>query len=346
MRRILLLQTAFVGDLLLSIPLILRLKSLFPGVQIDLICRKGMGALMKSLALVDDCFEIDKSKNDKRVDPEIFRRDYELLLCPHQSFTSARIARRVKASKKIGFKRFWNFWAFDVRLERQMRYPEALRQLGLLLEIDPEVKEFFATNERSYLFDEGSLPAWSSMLVDQAGDIRKYDSLFEKPVCFLAPGSVWKTKRWTATGFSGAARHFSAKGFRICLVGAPGEEAVCREVEERVEGSINLCGQTSLFETYLLFKRGRVLIANDSGAMHLAAVAGLPCVAVFGPTTLDLGYRPWQESAVVVQKDLSCRPCGLHGGHQCPIGTHECMEGIAASEVVFEAEKLIGSLSH
>ena len=90
-----------------------------------------------------------------------------------------------------------------------------------------------------------------------------------------------------------------------------------------------------------MFTQGTALVCNDSGAMHAAAAAGLPTVAVFGPTVLAQGFRPWQNQAMVVQRRLECRPCGKHGSDKCPIGTHACMEGIEAGEVLEALESLI-----
>jgi heptosyltransferase-2 len=86
--------------------------------------------------------------------------------------------------------------------------------------------------------------------------------------------------------------------------------------------------------------KAEALICNDSGLMHLASVAGLPTVAVFGPTTIALGYRPWQNQARVVERELFCRPCGKHGHVRCPLNTHECMKSISESQVLKEFRKV------
>jgi heptosyltransferase-2 len=104
---------------------------------------------------------------------------------------------------------------------------------------------------------------------------------------------------------------------------------------------MNRAGTTSLADLVSLLATGTALICNDSGAMHAAAAAGLPTVAVFGPTTLDLGFRPWNTRAIVVQRELGCRPCGAHGPMVCPIGTHECMEALPAREVLQALDLLV-----
>jgi heptosyltransferase-2 len=86
---------------------------------------------------------------------------------------------------------------------------------------------------------------------------------------------------------------------------------------------------------------GKVVVSNDSGAMHLASVAEVPTVAIFGPTVLEFGYQPWNNmSAVVENKEINCRPCGKHGHEKCPIGTHVCMTSISANQVLEKIKAL------
>ena len=85
----------------------------------------------------------------------------------------------------------------------------------------------------------------------------------------------------------------------------------------------------------MFLSKAKGLICNDSGAMHMASVLNRPTIAIFGPTVQELGYKPWNPSAVVVEeKRLLCCPCGQHGGHYCPINSHRCMSEIAVQEVV------------
>ena len=343
--KIIILQTAFVGDLLLSIPLLKRLKQLFPGCSIDLICRRGLGSFMQQLDLVQSVFEVDKSAGQRAsLDAALFQNSYDLLLSPHRTARSAFIGKKIRAKKKIGYREWWNFWAWHERVSRPKVFPEALRQLFLLKSVDPEISDFFKLeNGVEWLAPKATaqIPDWASMRCESSLVLSKWQEMFEKPVCFLAPGSVWNTKRWTVSGYAAVAEYYQERGMNVCLVGAPGEQQVTAEITAKISGLTDLCGKTSLFEMFQLFARGSVLICNDSGAMHMASVAGLPAVAVFGPTTLELGYRPWQDRAVIVEQELSCRPCGLHGSKQCPIGTHECMEGLSYRQVVAAVDRLI-----
>jgi heptosyltransferase-2 len=161
-------------------------------------------------------------------------------------------------------------------------------------------------------------------------------------LALLAPGSVWNTKRWTPEGYAQLATTLLADGFKVLLIGAENEKSLCETVAAAAPGSVVVAGELTLWESAELMALAELVVANDSGAMHLASVSDAPTVAVFGPTVLAQGYRPWQTRARVVETALACRPCGKHGGDVCPIGTHACMKDISAVAVMRAATDLLG----
>ena len=125
---------------------------------------------------------------------------------------------------------------------------------------------------------------------------------------------------------------------RALIFGGPDEV----ELSERVSGGIGIdafsvAGKTGLRETAALIKRCSVFVTNDSGPMHMATAVGTPVVAIFGPTVRGFGFSPLGKS-VVVESELKCRPCTLHGSDRCPKGHFECMKKITADSV-FERVK-------
>lgn len=292
--------------------------------------------------LVDEVISIDKKSGEGR--EKLKAQSWDLIIAPHESVRTALWIWSLKGKTKIGFKKWWNYPIFDLRVTKPVRYPDALRQLSLLTPVDSHLADYFAeedfsrlqspqTQESPTAFKNLNIPEWASMKVlERKPEARKI---------FLAPGSVWATKRWTELGYSNLAEILSKRGYRVELVGSSAEKDICDRIASKVPRVINHAGQTSLAELVGLLSTGEALVCNDSGAMHAAAASGLPTVAIFGPTTLNLGFQPWNENAVVVQKNLKCRPCGKHGPQKCPIGTHECMEKIAPSEVVSALDQLL-----
>ena len=344
-------QTAFLGDLLLSIPLLKNLKQLFPEQKLALVCRPGFGAFFLEKKLVDQVFEMDK-KNPEALDStmeELRKMDWNYIVSPHESPRTAVLLRQLCAHRKVGFKRWWNGFFFDQRMAKPYHLPDALRQLSLLTLVDADFKKKFddllharrienPKDQNEYQWSFGELPEWASMLLEST-------PVSKEPMVVLAPGSVWNTKRWNLEGYEQLAQQFVQNQYKVVLIGTKQEEKICEQIAMNVPQVENKAGQTSLSELYGLLRKAQVLFCNDSGAMHLAAAAGTPTVSVFGPTVLAQGFMPWNPKAVVAQKPLSCRPCGRHGGRSCPIGTHECMKGVAVEDVLKSYKTLQKRLS-
>lgn len=356
----LVVQTAFLGDLLLCIPLLKRTKDLWPQHKLGLVCRKGFGDFFRRVGLVDEVFEIQKGQAATYEAVLRSLREFEVdhLISPHESLRTALFVRKIQAKTKIGYKKIWNGFFYDERFFRDLRLPDAMRQLSLLCFEDEKLAEdlnHYVMSESPYLpIRDGRLsppPPWASMSLRSDvlsetvfADLKSRFQLHEYdkgPVVLIFPGSVWATKRWTETGFIDTGRALREQGCEVLIMGGPGEESLAETVAKMIPGSRSLAGKTSIYESAQLIGRANLVIGNDSASTHLAAVCETPLIAIFGPTILQFGYRPWSTQSYVVQKNLSCRPCGKHGHNQCPIKTHECMKGISASTVVETARAIL-----
>ena len=338
------MQTAFLGDLLLAIPLFKRLRQLKPNSPIICVCRKGVGDILFQLGVIDQYLEINKGSNDSY---EVLQKSlkaihFEWIVCPHESFRSALFCFKLNANVKIGFKKWWNFFVFDSMPLRDIAFPESIRQLSILREQDSDLdlllKKIKAGRSLNKPIDGcnlTNLPEWAKLQVLEK--VKKWPmplALEERFVCIF-PGSVWNTKKWIETGFRDVGIALSRQGIQIVWMGAKDEEIVCQKLESQVEGSISLAGRTSLAQSLVILSRALAVLSNDSGGQHLAAVVDVPTVTIFGPTILQLGYRPCStRSAIVQNATLKCRPCGKHGHEKCPLGTHECMQSISPSQVM------------
>lgn len=339
---ILYIQTAFLGDLLLSIPTLKRLREIYPGKQVHLLCRKNFGSILKENGLVDVVHDqFSGTKPSLFEIKKIFSKlNFDLVICPHESFRSTFISALVSAQQKIGYKNWLNTLVFSECVERPMQLPEVLRQLWLLRSLDAQMASRFAElTESAAPFR--TIPTWSSMALPGYQDLAKRSHWKKKygldsngkTIC-LAPGSVWPTKQWGEEKFSHLASDLFKSGRHVVLVGSPAESELCQKIQTQVPKVLNLAGKTSLIELAEVIAASDSLVSNDSGSMHIAAMVGTPSVSIFGPTVLQFGYQPWNEKAAVVEnKVLTCRPCSSHGGRTCPIGTHECMTSISVHDV-------------
>jgi heptosyltransferase-2 len=356
------IQTAFLGDLLLSIPLFKRCRELWPEEKLVLVCREKLGGFFLETGLVDEVLEIQKGKADtyRSIQQQLNSQNLIRVISPHTSLRTALFCRGLKAKKKISFRRPWNFFAFDTRVERRAALPDALRQLALLSPFDSNLAENLIQYERSaraFVRDEEGLlskvPAWASMsLKDRiVADRGAWSRLMErtswgrwegKQKVLIFPGSVWATKRWTEEGFVEVGRELTAAGAQVIVMGAGNEVEISSRVAGKIPGAISLAGQTSLFETALLLAHSDLMIGNDSASIHLASATETPLISVFGPTVVEFGFRPWSDQAHIIEKKgLACRPCGPHGHMKCPRGTHECMKNLPAVEVTERAKAIL-----
>ena len=324
-----------------------QMVSLFPEEPLTVICRQGLGDIVREAGVAGKVIEVNKREPKKWREQrkEILELKVNHLVCPHESPRTAVLVRQMKvAGMKVGFESWWNGLIFDKRVKKPMHLPDALRQLSLLTAMSNSfAEEFSEVGGREDVFNSedvsnnvdfrhGYIPVWAE-LSDLRG-IQPARSEGKEKIIYIAPGSAWATKRWTVAGYIEVAKALVSEGWQVHIVGSPDERALGDLIKKSVPEVENFAGTWSLSETVTNFRRGMALIANDSGAIHMAALAGLPTVAIFGPTTLALGFRPWQRQAIVVQQDLTCRPCGKHGHQECPIKTHACMVGLAPKQVL------------
>ncbi len=339
MQNILYVQTAFLGDLLLSVPTLKKLRALYPNAKIHLVCRNGLGAFFVEKKLIDYVYEVKKgnSKTYQEIKKSLLDINFDLLVSPHESIRTMLFSRSIKAKNKISYSRWYQRLAFNKMVERPMHLPEALRQLYLLTLISEEVRNEFKSLDASIDWrniSASKIPVWASASIDKV----KKD--ISKNVC-LAPGSVWATKMWPKEYYAHLATSLIKKGFTITLIGAENERAVCDWIESKEPKVNNKVGATSLTDLIAIYEESVLLVSNDSGPMHMAALVDLPTVCIFGPTVLSFGYRPWQNNVKLSQIDLACRPCGKHGHDVCPIGTHDCMKMIEVRMVEEQVMELL-----
>jgi heptosyltransferase-2 len=326
-RRIGLWQTAFLGDAVLTLPLIQALKARFPSAELHLFVRAGVEGLFSAQRELSSVRPFAKRGAQKGVfaaaslGRELAREGFDLWISPHTSLRSALVAKSVGAPVRIGYSRpWWNQLAYTHLVDRrfdELQEVERLMQLALPLGID-------AGPPKPHL----DLPPQA---VSRAAEL--FSTLPKGPVLGLHPGSTWPTKCWPEEHFAEVARRALAAGAVVLLFAGPGEEALAARIAQAVGDTsgrlVNLAGQLGIPELAASLGRLDACLTNDSGPMHLAWVQDTPLCALFGPTTRLLGFFPRGENSRVLEQSLDCRPCGLHGHKACPMKHHQCMRDIS-----------------
>jgi len=329
-------QTAFIGDLFLSLPTLDQLKKKYINHQIILICKNGLSEIFLKEKKVDFAFEVQKgsSASYNQVLNKLLEFQIDIVICPHQSFRSSFLTARIKSKTKIVFGSFWNRFFFKTTVVYQKTWPDVIRQLNILTPLIEDLKNEIQKNDWSYLNFKNTDQKFIKI-----PDVFSYKNTFNHIVnntvshdfgliqsVAIFPGSVWKTKQWSASGFSEVVSYLLKKNKTVFLMGGPAEKNICDEIQSQNPKAINFAGKLSLYESFLKLKDCDLVISNDSAPAHMATSLGISVISIFGPTTVALGFRPWADNAVVIENlNIDCRPCGAHGHHQCPKGHHRCM---------------------
>ena len=152
--------------------------------------------------------------------------------------------------------------------------------------------------------------------------------------CFamLVPGTIWRTKHWHEEGFAAVGRYLLQQGLGVILVGTARERPRCQAIAARCPGACDISGQTTPSQLAALMNRSVISVTNDSGAMHLAVALNRPVVSVFGPTN-PIWVGPYRRPGSVVRLDLPCSPCYFRRLSQCP-NDHACMKQVSAEQVI------------
>ncbi|HLP14618.1 MAG TPA: lipopolysaccharide heptosyltransferase II [Bacteroidota bacterium] len=342
--KIVIFQTAFLGDVILTLPVAQALHRAYPHATIDLVTTPQAAGLVKNHPAINSVIPYDKKRSQTGVSgiieivSTLRRRSYDIAIVPHRSVRSASIIRLAGIPMRIGFTSSSFRWAYTHRIPYVASRHEVERNLSLLSALNVVVAE-------------KEIPA----VYPDANDVRAVEKfLFEQEVigserCIaLAPGSVWNTKRWLPERFTGLAHALAHDGWAVFLIGGSEDEQLCRSIaaEASHKNIFLTAGKFSLLESAELLRRCKVLVSNDSAPLHLSVAVGTPVVAVFGATVPEFGFAPYGDiNAVVEIKGLACRPCGIHGGHECPIGTFDCMKRIDVNGVLAAIHKVVTEYS-
>lgn len=322
--RILVIQTAFIGDAILTLPMIQTLKSNYPYAAIDVVVVPRTAEIFSQHPAISKIVLFDKRKKDKgvagffRIRKILIEKRYDVIVVPHRSLRSALLARTLRPQMSIGFDRSAGRWLFTATVQYDASAHEIDRNMSLLRPLS------LAINSRE-------LPK----LYPSEEDVRTVDTFLKNAgirnperIISVAPGTIWNTKRWPADRFAEICSRLSSSGATIVLLGSGEDRSLCEEIVSmsKSERVMNLAGKFSLLQSAEIIRRSRLLVSNDSAPMHLAVAMKTPVVAIFGATVPEFGFAPRGPYDIVVETlGLRCRPCAIHGGKFCPIKTFECM---------------------
>lgn len=306
MPRALIVDPAFVGDVVFDGPLARALKE--DGFEVGIVVRPPADAVARRMAHIDHVHVFDKRNEDRgwsglsRTAKALAGGRYERALIPHPSVRSALLASRAKIPVRIGSS------------------ASTLAKLWLTDRIDVGAGGTFVS-DRLALHRREANPSLAGVLAR-----RTPKRTHERPRIGLALGSEWATKRWPPAQ---AARFVEAmaRGADLVWIGAPWERALYEPFADRGEDRTG----GDLHALIDAVESCDLLVGGDTGPLHIARALDIPVVALFGPTFEE--RHVFAEVDRILAEPLDCRPCSAHGQKRCPLGHHDCLQKLSGRRV-------------
>jgi len=327
MQKILVIQTAFIGDVVLATGLLEKLHTQWPDALVDILVRKGNESLFRQHPFIHEVLIWDKKKsryqNLFRLIKYVRHKRYDKVINVQRFAATGLVTVLSKARHTVGFDK--NPFSF--------LFTDVIRHI--VSEKDEPLHEIERNHQLICSFTDGK--AAKPKLYPTGDDHRSVAQWKRQPYICIAPASVWFTKQFPAnqwTSFISAL----PQTINTYLIGAPGDHGLCEEIRlaSKHPSVINLAGQLDFLQSAALMKDAVMNYVNDSAPMHFASSVNAPVTAVYCSTIPAFGFGPLSGNSHIVEvtEPLSCRPCGLHGRKACPLGHFNCARLITDQQLM------------
>lgn len=325
------MQTAFIGDVVLALPVLQRLRQARPEAELHFLVRKGNESLCENHPAIDRVWVRDKSRGKLKSWREtvgaLRKIRFDAVVNLHRHASSGGLVALLRAKEKRGFAAnpfsfaYTRKYPHKVGRRGDLAYPhEVDRNLSLLSGLADSARE---------------APRLYPSAADEAAVA---EHAARAPYFVVAPASVWFTKQWPEARWAELIAELPETA-PVFLVGAPGERPLCNRLAAAHPKARALAGELSLLQTAALMRGAARVFCNDSAPLHLASAVGAPATALFCSTIPEFGFGPLAPGSHVAEVPaLDCRPCGLHGFARCPEGHFRCAKEIRLSDALKGAE--------
>ncbi|MBN9383603.1 MAG: glycosyltransferase family 9 protein [Chitinophagaceae bacterium] len=315
MKKFLVIQTAFIGDVVLATGIIEKLHACFPGAQIDFLLRKGNEALLAGHPFLNEVLIWDKKehkfRNLWRLIRKVRRTKYDKVINVQRFAATGLLTVLSGAGEKIGFdKNPWSRW-----------FTKSIPHI--VSTADAPLHEVQRNQEliRSFTDEAPAMPR----LYPGEGDFRKVHEYKDTPYITISPASVWFTKQYPKEKWVDFIKK-APDTYKVYLLGASSDAALCAYIKGGDPRIVDLSGRLTFLQSAALMRDAHMNYTNDSAPMHFASALNAPVTAVYCSTIPAFGFGPLSDKKFIVeiQEPLDCRPCGLHGYKACPLGHFKC----------------------
>jgi heptosyltransferase II len=329
--KLLIIQTAFLGDVILATSVIEKLHAFYPESSIDFLLRKGNESIIENHPFLNEVLIWDKKQNKYAnlfsLINKIRGKKYNYIINLHRFIASGVVTVLGNAEHTIGFNKN------PLSLFFGKRYQHIIAK-------DGTDHETVRCQHLVNSFTDNSI--FKPKLYPSEADYAKVLNLQAQIYICIAPASVWFTKQFPKEKWVALIRKIkSEKNITIYLLGAPGDKELCNQliIEAGGERVINLAGELSILQTAALMQGSAMNYVNDSAPMHIASSMNAPVTAIFCSTVPGFGFGPLSELSHITETKelLNCRPCGLHGFTKCPEGHFKCALSININDIPLPA---------
>ena len=324
MKKFLIIQPAFIGDVILATALIEKLAKFYPQVQIDFFLRKGNEIILSNNPHINRIFIWDKKHNKYR---HLFRlirqiRDtkYDSVINLQRFFSSGYLTFKSGANEKVGYAQ--NPFSFCYAKKKSFSVENGLHEVERNQKLIAHLTDDKPAKPRIYPSenDFAALPP------------------INEPFVTIAPASVWFTKQFPKAQWIKFLNQYLPKAYPVFLLGSSQDKQLCEDIKKATEGRKieNLAGKLSLLQSAALMSKAKMNYVNDSAPLHLASAMDAPVTAVFLSTLPSFGFGPLSTNSKIVEvtEKLPCRPCGLHGKKACPQKHFDCAYKIDLNDFI------------
>jgi ADP-heptose:LPS heptosyltransferase len=314
MKQFLIIQTAFLGDVILATPLIEEYHRIYPSASIDVLVRKGNEGILKDHPLIRNIFTFDKTQKKTleltRLIKHFKTLKYDEIINLHRYLSSGLITLFAGAISTVGFDKNPVSFFYTRKIKHSIDHG--------LHEVERNL---------SCIAHHGAAKITPPKLYPNNSDSKKIEHLAKGNYYCIAPASVWFTKQLPTEKWIELIG-LLPNNESIYLLGGPADAQLCEDIKLHSTNPnvFNLAGTLSYLESAALMKNAQRNFVNDSGPLHISSSMDAKVTAFFCSTTPNFGFGPLSSDAIVVEskEKLSCKPCGIHGHRACPKGHFNC----------------------
>ena len=339
MQKMLIIQTAFIGDVVLATALVEKIAMYYPDAQIDFLVRKGNESLLLNNPHLKQVLVWNKKeskiKNLFKLLSQIRKTKYDKVINMQRFFATGFLTAFSGAAEKIGFDKNPLSFLFTTKVKHIIASKNETKH-----EVERNNDLISSFTDKAFV---------RPVLFPSANDFDAVKDYSNGTYVTMTPGSVWFTKQYPVEKWIETVAGFP-KTITIYLLGGKENTTACEriKIESGNSNTVVLAGKLSFLQSAALMKGAVMNYVNDSAPLHFASAVNAPVTAIFCSTVPAFGFTPLSDQSYIIEttENLACRPCGLHGYKACPEGHFRCALSIDTNrlkETLYKAEKNVGN---